>query len=305
MLTTPLPDLQSWVRHFSQQEIPVLKQTLEHMRLLNDRLDNISIRDIAALVRHDPLLSLRLIRYLELHRHTSQVTDVTTLDRILLMIGLGGFFRTFGHALTLESKLAGLPEALEGCRRVCSRAYLAAKFAELIGTRRHDLDPEEVATATLLHNTAEILLWTEAPGLSIQISTLLIQNPGMRSRDAQKKILGITLHELHMELLNTWHLPKLMQHLQDERYAEEPRVKTVSVATSLARHLNNGWNDPGLPDDYQGVADLINIEPAAAYKLVQRLAINVAREWEWFDVQPAAAMLAQEPPKPPKDFIIT
>ena len=305
MLNAPLPDLKSWVTHFSQQEVPVLSYTLDRMRDMQARIDDIGVRDVAHLIRHDPLLSLRLIRHLETHRHVAQVTDVTTLDRILLMIGLGGFFRTFGHALTLESKLAGLPEALEGCRRVCSRAYLAAKFAELIGSRRHDLDPEEVATATLLHNTAEILLWTEAPELSIQISSLLLKNPGMRSRYAQKKILGITLHDLHMELLNTWHLPKLMQHLQDERFAEEPRVKTVSVATALARHLNNGWNDPGLPDDYQGVADLIGIEPEAAYKLIQRLAINVAREWEWFDIQPAAALLAQEPPKPPKDFIIT
>ncbi|SFN51939.1 HD-like signal output (HDOD) domain, no enzymatic activity [Formivibrio citricus] len=293
MLNAPLPDLKSWTHHFSQQEIPVLSSTLARMHDLHGRIDDIGIRDVAHLVRHDPLLSLRLIRHLESHRHASQVTDVTTLDRILLMIGLGGFFRTFGHALTLESKLATQPQALEGCRRVCSRAHLAAKFAEMIGSRRHDLDPEEVATAALLHNTAEILLWTEAPSLSTEISSLLMNNPGMRSRDAQIQVLGITLHDLHMELLNTWHLPKLMQHLQDERYANEPRVRTVSVSTALARHLNNDWQDPALPDDYQIVADLIGVDPETAYKLVQRQALNVAREWEWFGVPPAAAKLVQ------------
>jgi HD-like signal output (HDOD) protein len=201
MLKAPLPDLKSWVRHFSEQEIPVLSFTLERMRGMQSQLDDIGVRDVAHLIRHDPLLSLRLVRYLESHRHASQVTDVTRLDRILLMIGVGGFFRLFGRALTLENKLANQPAALEGCRRVCGRAHFAAKIAELIGTRRHDLDPEEVATATLLHNTAEILLWTEAPELSTRIAELLARNPGMRSRDAQQQVLGITLHELHMELI--------------------------------------------------------------------------------------------------------
>ncbi len=291
MLTTPLPDLQSWVRHFSQQEIPVLKQTLEHMRLLNDRLDNISIRDIAALVRHDPLLSLRLIRYLELHRHTSQVTDVTTLDRILLMVGLNGFFRAFNHSITVEDKLANHPEALKGCLRVCSRAYLAASIADAIATRRHDVDPAEVTTIVLLHNIAEILLWTEAPALATRIAQLLQNNPGMRSRDAQQQVLGITLHELHLELLHTWHLPKLMLHLLDAHYSEEPRVRTVALATKLARHLHTSWQDAGLPDDYNDAANLIGIEPEAARVLIRSIALANAREWRWYGIAPIATRL--------------
>lgn len=296
MLKAPLPDIQSWVRHFSQQETPVLAYSLKHMHTLHDMLDDIGIRDISNLIRHDPLLSLRLVRYLESHRHASQVTDVTTLDRILLMIGLSGFFKAFKNSLMLETQLADHPEALEGCLRVCSRAYLAARFAETIATRRHDLDPEEVTTAVLLHNTAEILLWVEAPTLALQIANLLKKNPGMRSREAQKQVLGITLHDLHMELLHAWRLPKLMRHLLDERYAEEPRVRTVSVATSLARHLSNGWHDPGLPDDYQSMADLMGIQPEAAYQLVQKQALNNAREWHWYGITPVAAMLVQTEP---------
>ncbi len=296
MLKAPLPDLPSWIRHFSQQEIPVLAYSLERMRELQDKLDDIGIRDITNLIRHDPLLSLRLVRYQESHRHNSQITDVTTLDRILLMIGLGGFFRAFSHSPALETQLGNHPEAQEGCKRVCSRAYLSARIAEAIATKRHDLDPEEITTAVLLHNTAEILLWVEAPMLARQIALLLKNNPGMRSRDAQKQILGITLHELHLGLLHAWHLPKLMQHLLDERFANEPRVRTVAVATSMARHLGNSWYDPGLPDDYQNMADLIGTTSESAYYLTQKLALNVAREWQWYGIAPVASTLAYEAP---------
>lgn len=295
MLKAPLPDLKSWVRHFSQQELPILASTLAHMRVLHGQMDDIGIRDISNLIRHDPLLSLRLVRYLESHRHASQVTDVTTLDRILLMIGLGGFFRAFSSSQTLEERLADHPKALEGCRSVSSRAYLAARIAESIATRRHDLDPEEVTTVVLLHNTAEILLWVEAPTLATQIATLLQNNPGMRSRDAQIQVLGITLHELHLELLQAWRLPKLMRHLLDDNFAEEPRVRTVTTATSLARHLSNSWYDPGLPDDYQNMADMIGSTPDAAYRLIQKITLNIAHEWQWYDTQPVAAKLVQYP----------
>ena len=294
MLKSPLQNLSSWISYFSQQELPVLAFSVLKMRELQQNIDDIGIRDIANLIRHDPLLSIRLVRHMETHRHTSQITDVTTLDRILLMIGLGGFFRAYSHSSILETQLQSHPEALAGCKNVCARAYLTARIAEGISTRRNDLDPEEITTAALLHNTAEILLWVEAPTLASDIYALLKNNPGMRSRDAQRQVLGITLHELHLGLIQYWHLPKLMQHLQDERFANEPRVRTVAVATSLARHLSNGWLDPALPDDYRNMGDLINASSETAYVMTQKIALQVAREWQWFGTQPVAAMLAYE-----------
>lgn len=295
MLNTPLPNIQSWINHFSRQEIPILRASQEQIRQLHDKLDEVDIRDITQLIRHDPLLSLRLVRYLESHRHSRQITDVTTLDRVLLMIGLEGFFRSFGHSLILESQLAAYPDALAGCRHVCSRAYLAARIAEVIAMRRHDLDPKEITTAVLLHNTAEIMLWVEAPVLATRVAKLLHDTPGMRSRDAQRQVLGITLHELHLGLLQAWRMPQLMQHLLDERFAQEPRVQTALVATSTARHLSNSWDDPGLPDDFLNIGHLTGIAPDAACLLIQNLSIEVAREWRWYGVMPAACTLVQTP----------
>lgn len=292
MLEAPLHDLNSWVQYFSTQELPILASSQAKIRELNGKLDDIGLRDITNLVTHDPLLSLRLVRYLESHRHTSQITDVTTLDRILLMIGLSGFFRSFGASHSLENKLASYPEALQGCKRVCYRAYLAARIASGIATRRRDLDPAEISTAVLLHNTAEILLWVEAPVLAMRISELMRSNPGMRSRDAQRTVLGISLHELHLALLQKWHLPQLMRHLLDERFKDEPRVRTVLVATSVARHINNGWQDPGLPDDLKEASTLIGLDPDGTHSLIQKIAIDVAREWQWYGITPAATWLA-------------
>ena len=291
MISKPLPNLQSWTIHFSQQEVPILGYTKKCIGELYEKFDSTNIKDIAQLVRHDPLLSLRIIRHLESHRHSSQVTDVTTIGKVLLMIGLGGFFRSFSHAVTLEEKLSQYPSALQGCLAVCSRAHLAAKIAEGIAIKRSDLDPDEVTTAALLHNTAEILLWMEAPQLATEIKEKLTQTPGLRSRDAQQSTLGISLHDLHLTLIHAWHLPKLMHHLLDDHFADEPRVKTVTTAIALARHLGNGWSDPALHDDYKNVAQLLNIDIESSYRYVQQLCLKAAHEWEWFGIKPVACDL--------------
>jgi HD-like signal output (HDOD) protein len=293
MLKKPLPDLDSWVEHFSRLEIPVLQHTLVEIRAMRDRFDDIGIRDITRLVKHDPLLSMRLMHYLEARRRSAQVTDVTTLDRVLLMIGMSGFFRVFGSSPVLEEVLASCEPASLRCRRACARAYFAAQIAETIANRHYDISPDEVIGAALLHDCAEILLWVAAPELAYEVLKMLRANPGMRSKAAQKAVLGITLHDLQLALVKAWHLPKLLQQLLDESLIDDPRVRIVQVATSLARHLDNGWHDAGLPDDYQDMADLTGLTPEDAALQVRTIALKVAREWQWFETTPVAARLVE------------
>lgn len=293
MLNQPLPDLNSWVRNFSQLEIPVLAYSLGRIHALQSKLDDIGIRDITRLIRHDPLLSLRLIRYLATHRHNTQVTDVTTLDRVMLMVGISGFLRAFSASPTLEMLLNDCPRGLRHCQMACSRAFLAARIAEAIANRHNDVDPEEVVTAALLHNTAEVLFWIAAPVLGGQVLSLMRENPTMRSRVAQKTVLGITLQDLQLELVQVWDLPPLLHHLLDEQHCQQARVQTVSVATALSRHLDNSWHDAGLPDDYKAVAQLTGLDLDEAVHLIQQVALSAAHDWRWFNVTPAAARLIE------------
>ncbi len=292
MLKQRFDSLAGWVDYLSHQQIPLLEHTQQALRELAGRLEEVSVRDIAALIRHDPLLSLKVLRYLQEHRQNAQITDVTTLERTLLMIGISGFLRALSSSNTVEQQLARIEPALYGCHAACYRAYSASKYAQAICSRRHDIDPAEVMTAALLHDTAEILIWYEAPQLAAQVMLMQQKTPGLRSRDAQKQIFGITVLELQLALAHAWHFPKLITHLLDEGYRDEPRVRTVLVANALARHLVNGWRDPALPDDYAAVAELTGLDLDGAYALVRDTAVALAHEWSWFQVTPPAALLA-------------
>jgi HD-like signal output (HDOD) protein len=293
MIANKRLDIHDWLTKLSAVDLPALQYTLDQMLNMQSKSDEISIRDIAHLIRHDPLLTLRIIRYQQSRRSAAQHTDVNTIDRVLLMIGLGGFFREFGKMESIEKNLATNSEAQLRIRKLISRAYLAAMIADSLGSQRHDVDPTEVTTASLLHDLAEILLCLTAPELAKQIAQNLQINPGTRSHEAQKQVLGFTLNELQTELAQKWGLPNLLTHLMDERHTDEARVRTVTIATSTARHLSNGWQDPALPDDYQNIADLLSCDTDYAYSLIRNVSIKVAREWQWFSVLPIATGLPQ------------
>ena len=281
--------LEEWTANLISVDLPVLKYTLTEIDLLRSNIDNTSYRDLANLIRKDALLTLRVLRYQQNNRGNRQVTDVNTLDRVLLMIGTQGFVREFGRAQTLQETLAGQPDAIAGSCRALARSAFAARLAQNFCERRSDIDPNEVVMAALLDNLAEILLWVAAPYQASRIEASLRAQPGFRSQQAQQAELGCTLAALQLEIANEWHLPPLLRHLMDEHFAHEPRVKTVHLATALARHLGHGWLDPALPDDYAGVSQLLGLSNEEAYSLVRNTAIATAHDWHWYNVTPALA----------------
>ncbi len=271
MLQRPLPSLDSWVSYLRQADIPVLKRTGRELSRLRQNEENVTGRQLAGIILFDPLMALRLLAYLEAHRRKSQTTDITTIDRAVMMIGVTPFFAEFDRLPLVEEKLKDHPQALIGLLRVISRARQASLFARDWAVLRHDLDVEEITVAALLHDTAEILLWCFAPTLMLDIRAMLAARQGMRSAAAQQAVLGIRIVDLQLALAGAWHLPALLQTLMDDHHAEHPRVRTVIHAVNLARHAANGWNDPAIPDDLAEIGKLLNLSAEALLERLRRL----------------------------------
>lgn len=261
MIDKPLESLDAWVAHLSQAEIPVLRRTIRDLQQLRENEDKVSGREIARVVLQDPLMAVKVLAYLEAHRHRSQTTDITTIDRAIMMLGITPFFRSFEKLAAVEEHLAAHPQALLGLLRVVSRARRAAHYARDWAILRHDLDVDEITVAALLRDIAEILLWCFAPRLAIEVGRLKAQNPSLRSRVAQTAVYGMRTIELQMALCQAWHLPQLLLNLMNEAQAANPRVRNVALAVNLARHASDGWADPALPDDYKAIADLLHLTP--------------------------------------------
>lgn len=258
-MTTSLSGIESWTAFLSEKDIPILRQTSRALPEASARSESINVREIASIVLHDPLMTVRVLRFSSRHRGRRQLQDLSTVEHAVMMLGVEPFFRHFAQFDVIDDLLKPHPQALLGLLHVIRRAQRAGRYALEWATWRADLNSEEVAISALLHDLAEMLIWCFAPQQALEIHALQKAHPTMRSVEAQELVLGFPLNDLQTMLCRQWELPELLSNLMDDSH-ERPRVRNVKLAVSLARHSANGWDDPALPDDFLAIAALMNID---------------------------------------------
>lgn len=272
MVETPFPDLDAWVAYFSQAQIPVLRHTQHQLAELRANATKSNARVISSVILHDPLMTLRVLAYIETKRSKSRSTDITTIERALMMIGMEPFFNDFQDLPLVEDQLKPYPRALLGLLKTINRSRKAMFWARDWAVYRHDLDVDEIIVATLLYDFAEILMWCFAPQLALQVIDRQKADRSLRSVAVQAEIFGIPLYQLKLALAQAWHLPQLLITLMDQQNAEHPRVRNVKLAVDLARHSANGWDDAALPDDFKGIGELLRLSDEA---VLRRLGVEL------------------------------
>lgn len=279
-----------WLNQFAAGELPVLERTTVELERLRADVDRVSTQHVSDVVMHDPFMTFKVLRYIQQHRRKSQRVDVTTIAHSLMMLGLNPFMEHFAAQEPLQQRLGGNPQALTGALNVISRSRHAALYARDWAGLRHDIEIDEVITAALLHDFAELLLWCYAPDLAIEIQERQREHH-LRSDAVQRQVLGFPLIDLQLELAHGWQLPDLLCDLMDERHAHTPRALNVSLAVAVARHSANGWDDAALPDDYAAIGRLIGLSADGARERIIKVAVKAAADWEWYGVPPAVAKL--------------
>lgn len=283
MLDHPLPGIEDWGVLFSNNSLPVLRVTKRHLDEMRGNLDKVNARDLAKIILLDPIMTVRVMAFIQPMRGKSLQHDITTIASAVMMCGIEPFFNHFNDLPTIEGILQGIDRhAMLGVLQIIRRAQRAADYAYDWAVWRHDVTMEEVRIAALLHDLAEILVWCFAPKLGLEIQMIQTAHPSMRSADAQSQVIGFPFSEIQSSLCKIWHLPELLLQLINDGNAHLPRVQNVSLAVRLARHSAHGWEDAALPDDYTDIGKLLNITPEA---VMQRLGLEPmpAREADGLD----------------------
>jgi hypothetical protein len=291
MIFTEAPrNAATWAYLLSTAEIPVLQRTIEELARLREDEDRLTARDISQVLLHDPLFTVRVLLYLQEHRRPTQVTDITTVEHALMMLGVTPFFEHFAKLPSVEDHLDEHPLALAGLMDVLSRAHCAALYAHDWAAVRHDIKAEEVAIAALLHDLAEMLLWCFAPELALQILNMLRADSALRTRDAQQTVLGFRGLDLQNALMLEWKLAMMLKSLMDDTHATHARQMNVVLAVNLSRHSAHGWDNPALPDDYVAIQKLLNQSEQDVMERIQRVALQAGRGRDWYHQEHAQAL---------------
>jgi HD-like signal output (HDOD) protein len=270
-LAQPLPTLAAWTAHFQRADVPVLDETAEMLEGLRRNEDAVDANLLGEALAGDPLMSLKVLAHVALHRSPRAVTDAETVTAALVLLGIGPFFRHFGAQPTVEQHLAAWPEALQGLRGVLRRSERSARFALGFAVHRRDHDAALIHEAALLHDFAEMLMWCHAPALALEMQRRQAADPALRSAQVQQDVLHIRLADLQQSLMQAWHLPEMLVHIADDRRAQAPAVRNVLLAVRLARHSAAGWDNAALRDDYADLADLLHLGIEPTRELVHEL----------------------------------
>ncbi len=261
--------LNEWVHKLTQSELPVLKHTARDLAVLRADDSVLTAHSIANAIKHDPIMTVKLLRYLQSHKRRAQTAEVIEVEQALLMLGTEPFFNNVAPKPLIEDQLKAHAVALPPLLRMVHRAHRASEYAFDWAVYLHDMHFEEVRVAALLHDIAEILMWCFSPEDMLKIRDIQLHDKALRSRDVQQQVLGFTLAELQKELATQWGLPALLLTLMEDVSAKQPRVKNVTLAVNLARHSANGWDDAALPDDYRDIGELLHLPAEQAMMMVK------------------------------------
>lgn len=261
-------NLEYWVAMLTHADLPVLKQTARELAELREDDKRLTANSVAEVIACDPLMTVKLLRYLQKHKHKIQTTEIVQVEQALLMLGLGTFFNKIAPQPLVEDMLQSHLVALPRTLRVVHRSHRASEYAKDWAVQQRDLHYEEVRVAALLHDLAEILMWCFAPDLMLEIRELRHKDSTMRSQSAQELVLGFNIHELQKELVVQWGLPQLLFNLMNDYSSNSPRLRNVVLAVNLARHSARGWDDAALPDDYKDIGELLRMKAEDVMKMI-------------------------------------
>ncbi|MFM8767249.1 MAG: HDOD domain-containing protein [Rubrivivax sp.] len=265
LLTSAPCSLEVWAQLFDPAQLPVLGRTAFEFEDWRANEEQADAHLLSEFVSRDPLMTLKLFHHLARMRPGREESIPETVTGCLLMLGIPPFFTQFAQLLTVEEHLEPNPAAFQGLMDVLKRSRRAADFALGFAVHRMDHDAQLIHSATLLHDVAEMLLWLKAPALAAEIARRQALDPRLRSVDAQKLVLQVSLPQLQKDLMARWHLPDALAALMDSgTAASSAQARNVELATRLARHTQISWDNPAIPDDLRDIADFLQIglEPA-------------------------------------------
>ncbi len=260
MIDFPFPGTAAWVEHFKEVELPILRLTSTRLAELRDSADVINTRELANIIVHDPLMTLRIFRFMKENRSRSQNAEITTIERSLMMIGTQRFYDSCQDLPIIEHQLKGYPKAMLGLLKVIARSRQASIWARDWALLRQNTRFEEISLAALLHDFVEILMHCFAPNLATTVRERLASHPGLRTRAVQEEVFGAPPQEIMSELIGLWGLPELLLSLLNPADAETANVRNVNLAVDLARHTATGWQNPALQDDLPAISELVHLD---------------------------------------------
>ncbi|VAX04689.1 hypothetical protein MNBD_GAMMA20-1617 [hydrothermal vent metagenome] len=244
------------------------------------------------IILKDPGLALQTLKQLQQASDKPREQEIASMEQAAMLLGMERVQRLPTECPQIDEALQG--QAREGYQRAVARAFHAAYQAWDWAHIKRDPAPDEVLLSALMHDSAELALWVNAPQRIHQLRRLTIRDR-MPPAEAQYIALGDSLEHFGRRLAEKWNLPQLVHEALRPEYSNEPRVRGVVLAVQLARQVEWGWYNPQLQETLTMIADYLDAGLEETTLHVHRAAVRAAHEAAFYRASAPAALLPRMP----------
>lgn len=244
--------LDAWVAKLTPDDFPILRRSRDRLLGLEQRQDKLTDETLAREIVNDPFLIINLFRKVEAMPRRFLAGDITTIDRAVMMIGMGPFFNWVRSLPILEQQLKGHVAVLEPLMSALACQFHAAFQAWHWSLLRKDISADEVYVATLMQNAICWVGWLQMPD-DMEVMRRHIYQDHLNLAVAFKRHTGFELDQLHQALTQAWQLPELYLDFTHGHSAH--RGYAVTQALTLVENSHLGWGCPSIEELAEGIAD--------------------------------------------------
>jgi HD-like signal output (HDOD) protein len=232
----PLPDVNRFFDNAA--DLPTLPEVAQRLIATFGR-DDVSLRELAALIAQDTALTARLLRLANSVRYRPR-ERITRLQDAAALIGLGPL-RSLAMGACLARAFPAMPgfDRLRFWRQNLATAAYSRWLASTLG-----LDTDNAEVAGLVLRSGELLMLMADPGTAALVESLAGAPDSIF--ELQRRHFGCTHAELSAELATRWHFPSAIvdtlytagDPLSAQPFSTEGAV--LRAASVMADAVNDG-----------------------------------------------------------------
>lgn len=282
--------IEDWVETLRARELPIFSNTAQSIyKSLNDTSKG--AMELAAIILQDPNLTAKLLKVGSSPYYNPSRQKISTVSRAIIILGAETIRELTLACSFFESILSS--ENKERANQEIAQAIHAAVQARALAIAMNDASPEEVFVAALLFNIGHIAFWCMNSKQAGQINDLIAQER-LSAQNAEKLVLGFTLHDLSKKLCKSWHLGGLLEESIGGSQPTELRPSIVQMGSEISTALNAGWESKAMQDCLKKLEKLTHQTSDELIAKIKKNTDDAVRIAQQFGAHDASKFISRE-----------
>lgn len=279
----------TWLQRISDKEMPAFRRTATDV--MSAAADpEMGSEALGRVILKDPALTARVLRVANTVGYNPSGRRIQTISKAILQLG-GDTIRNICLGVALvESLLHGRRQ--DRVMVDLGRSIHAALLARTLAIAQNEAAAEEVFIASLLHRVGNMVFWCFSEDEGVALDAVL--KPGMDEATAEKALLGFSLLQLSLALVEDWTLSSLLPEIYRGR-KESVAAECVLASWRWCRALETGWAGPKVRKEVERLAAWLKMDPASMAVLLAKVAREARETATLFGSQPCANTIPEPP----------